>query len=176
MKKLFDKLSPALKKKFAGIKLLALDFDGTLTDNKVYTFSDGTETVMADRGDGYGLEILRKLTDVQVIILSKETNNVTAARAKKLNIPCIYGIENKIEIFRNEISDRKLTIEQVCFIGNDFNDIECIKEAGTGVAVADSFQQVLDVADYITTRNGGHGAVREVCELIMYAKGVHPYP
>ena len=176
MKSIYTNLSSEMKLHFSKIKLLALDFDGTLTDNKVYTAQDSTETVMADRGDGLGLEILRQVCDTKIIILSKEPNPVTAARARKLNIPCIHGIENKIEIFIKEIAKCGISSEETCFAGNDFNDIECIKHAGLGVAVADSYYQVLKAADYITEKKGGHGAVREICEIIMYAKGVHPFP
>jgi YrbI family 3-deoxy-D-manno-octulosonate 8-phosphate phosphatase len=176
MQAIYKKLNTKVKDKLKNCKLLALDFDGTLTDNKVYVSQDEIESVRADRGDGLGLEFLRKYAEIEVIILSRETNPVTAARAKKLKIPCTHGINDKLSNFKKEIEHHKLTPEQVCFIGNDLNDIECIKLAGLGVAVADSYQQILDVADYITTKNGGEGAVREICELIMYSKKVHPCP
>lgn len=176
MKKLYETLDSAIQTKLKNIKLLVLDFDGTLTDNKVYVNQEGVESVKADRGDGLGLEFLRKHTDVEVVILSRETNPVTAARAKKLKIPCRHGIDDKLSNFLTEIKHYNLEPEKVCFIGNDLNDIECIKKAGLGVAVADSYPQALAVADYITTRRGGEGAVREVCELIMYSKEAHPFP
>lgn len=176
MKAIYDKLPEQLKKRFAKIDLLILDFDGTLTDNKVYTNAKGEETVMADRGDGLGLEFIRKYAKVDVIILSRETDKVTAARARKLKIECKHGLSSKVESFRQAIAHRHLTMQQVCYMGNDLNDIECMKEAGLAVAVADSYEQVLAVADYITKHNGGHGAVREICEIIMYAKKVHPFP
>lgn len=176
MKDLYRTLSPKIQKKLKEIKLLALDFDGTLTNNKVYVNQEGTESIRADRGDGLGLEFLQKHTNIQVVILSKETNPVTAARAKKLKIPCTHGINDKITNLRKEINERKVTSETTCFIGNDLNDIECIRETGIGVAVKDSYPQVLKVADYITTKKGGEGAVREICELLMYAKNTHPHP
>ena len=111
-----------------------------------------------------------------IIILSKETNPVTSARAKKLNIPCKYGANDKLSSLKTELINYKVEIEEVCFVGNDLNDIDCIKEVNLGVAVSDSYPQVLKIADYVTIRKGGHGAVREICELIMYSKGVHPFP
>jgi YrbI family 3-deoxy-D-manno-octulosonate 8-phosphate phosphatase len=172
MKSIFDSVSTDLKKKFQDIKLLILDFDGTLTDNMVYTDQDGKEMVRTSRSDSLGLENLRKNTNVEVIIISKEKNPVTMARANKLNILCIKGIDNKIIILNNELKKRGIRKEYICFIGNDINDIECINEAGIGVAVADAYPQVLKIADYITRKNGGYGAVREICDIIMYAKGV----
>ena len=171
---LFSSLPSSLQKQFGEIELLVLDFDGTLTDNLVLTFADRTECVRADRGDGLGLELLRKHCQINVIILSKETNPVTKARADKLNIPCTHGIEVKIDNFRHELDEHNCNAAQVCFVGNDLNDIECIQAAGIGVAVADAYVQVKKVADYVTTRPGGHGAVREICEFIMYAQRQTP--
>ncbi|MBT3865625.1 HAD hydrolase family protein [Candidatus Woesearchaeota archaeon] len=176
MKELYDSLDEGLKSKFANIKLLCLDFDGTLTDGCVYISEDKLESIKADRTDGLGLEFVRKYTDIDVIILSRETNKVVAARASKLNIPCTQGLNDKISNFMEEVKKRKLDVSEVCFVGDDLNDIEVIQKAGLGIAVGSGFEQVKKVADYITKRNGGNGAVREVCELIMYAKGKHPYP
>jgi len=163
-------MNKKLTKKFAKIKLLLLDFDGVLTDNKVYVFQDEKEAVKCDRGDGLGLERLRKLTDVEVIILSKETNPVVKARAKKLKILCTQGIELKIENYEKEIKKRELSDKEVCFIGNDLNDLDCIKKAGIGVAVRDAFPEVKKIADFISLKKGGHGAVREICDIIIAAK------
>ncbi len=176
MRNLFEKLPKNLRDKLAGMELLVLDFDGTLTDNKVFVSQEGKESVRADRGDGLGLELLRENTDVDVLILSKETNPVTVARAEKLKIKCSYGIKNKEENFKDEVSSRGILFKNTCFVGNDLNDIECIKMAGIGIVVNDAYEQVKEVADYITSRKGGDGAVREVCELIMYAKKSHPNP
>ena len=159
-----------LRKKFRKIKLLLLDFDGTLTDNKVYVSQDGKESVRCDRGDGFGLEILRKKTDVEVVILSKEKNSVVSARAKKLNIPVTQGVDTKIKEFEKETQNRNLRFEQVCFVGNDLNDIECIKKSGVGIAVADAYSPIKRTADFITSKKGGEGAVREVCDLIINSK------
>ena len=176
MKKIYDKLPQKLKKEFSKIKFLVMDFDGVFTDNKVYTDQKGRETVMSDRGDGLILDLFREHSDVRLLILTKEPNPVNLARAKKLKIPCVNRVDNKNEYFKKEISKRKLSNKEVCFMGNDLNDIGCIKEAGIGVAVVDSYPQALKVSDYITKHKGGHGAIREICEFIMYAKKMHPYP
>jgi YrbI family 3-deoxy-D-manno-octulosonate 8-phosphate phosphatase len=172
----YDQMPESLRSSLADVRMLVLDFDGTLTDNHVYVHQDGTESVRADRGDGLGLELLRKHTDVSVQILSRETNPVTAARAKKLGIPCIHGLETKIGSLRQLAADVEVDLVNVCYVGNDLNDLECIEAVGVGIAVADAYPQVLRAAHHVTTNSGGNGAVREVCEWIMYAKNAHPYP
>lgn len=176
MKTLFDSLDKGLKAKFSKIKLLCLDFDGTLTDGGVYISEDSKESVRCDRRDGLGLEFLQKHTDVEIVILSRERNKVVAVRAKKLKVSCTQGLNDKMSNFIEEIEKRGLDISEVCFMGDDLNDLEVIKKAGLGIAVGSAFEQVKKVADYVTKKNGGNGAVREVCELIIYAKGKHPYP
>ena len=158
-------------KKLKKIKLFVLDFDGVMTDNKVIVGGNGKEFVMCNREDGLGLEILKKQTDIEVIVLSKEQNKVVPARCKKLSIKCVHGIDDKITILKNEARKRNLSFDNVCFIGNDINDIECIKEASVGIAVADSHPRVLKVANLVTTKKGGDGAVREVCDWILSGGG-----
>ncbi len=170
MKNNFNTLTPVLKKKLAECKLLVLDFDGVLTDNKVYVNQDGIETVRCDRGDGLGLELLRKYTDVGIVIISKEKNPVVAARAKKLKIKCISGEDNKLAALKKEIKLKKVSPKQVCFIGNDLNDIKCLELIGLGIAVNDSHPEIISIADYKTTKKGGDGAVREVCKLLLFSK------
>ena len=150
------------------VKLLVLDFDGVMTDNKVIVDENGKESVICDRGDGLGLEMLRKKTNVEIIVISKETNKVVTARCKKLGIKCAKGINDKITIFRNEVKKRNFSFNEVCFVGNDINDIECIREAGVGIAVSNSHPSVIREADLITTKKGGEGAVREICDWILY--------
>lgn len=154
---------------FQKIKLLVLDFDGVLTDNRVLVSEDGKESVFCNRSDSLGIEMLQK-SGIEVIVISKEKNKVVKVRCEKLKISCKNGIENKINIFLKEIKKRNLKKEQVCYIGNDINDLECIKVAGVGVAVADSYSKILKSADYITKKNGGKGAVREIADLILGLK------
>jgi len=153
-------------KKFKKIKFLVLDFDGVLTDNRVLVFEDGKEAVFCNRSDGFGIEMLQK-AGIEVIVISKEKNGVVLERCKKLGIECQSGIENKIDIFLKEVSKRGLEKEEVCFMGNDINDIECIKVAGIGVAVADAYPSVLKAARHITKNLGGSGAVREIADIIL---------
>lgn len=154
---------------FAEIKLLLLDFDGVLTDNRVLVSEDGKESVFCNRGDGLGIEMLKK-AGIEVAVISKEKNKVVRARCRKLDISQWQGVDDKIRIFEREVAKRNLDLSNVCFVGNDINDTECIKKAGIGVAVADSCDSVLGSADYVTQKKGGQGAVREIADLILNAK------
>ncbi|MBT3465319.1 HAD hydrolase family protein [archaeon] len=153
-------------KKFQKIKLLVLDFDGVMTDNKVIVDENGKESVICNRSDGFGIELLKK-AGIDVIVISKEKNKVVSARCKKLNIDCIQSIDKKIVVLQKEIEKKNLLVENVCFIGNDINDIECIKFVGIGIAVNDAYEDVKSISDYITRKKGGEGAIREICDLIL---------
>ena len=157
-----------IEQKIQKIRLFVLDFDGVFTDNRVFIDEDGKESVVCDRSDSLGLKMLReKRPDISVIVISKETNNVVKARCDKLKIACRTGIDDKITTFKEIIAHANMDPEQVAYMGNDVNDLECIVFAGIGVAVADSDPKLLAVADYITRQKGGRGAIRELCDLVM---------
>lgn len=153
------------KKDFRKVKLLILDFDGVMTDNKVYVNENGEEMVCCSRSDGLGIENLRK-SGLSIWVLSKEKNKVVDARCKKLKIRSIQGIDDKLKALKQILKDTDISPSQVCYLGNDINDIECVKLAGFGCAVKDSHPELLKVANYVTKNKGGNGAVREICELI----------
>ena len=153
--------------KLRKIKLLALDFDGVMTDNRLIVDETGKESVVCNRADGLGIEMLKKHTNIDVIVISKEKNKVVASRCEKLNIKCIHGLDNKVAKLKDEVEKRNISFEEVCYVGNDINDIECIQQAGVGIAVADSYPDVLKAADLVTTRKGADGAVREICDWIL---------
>ena len=100
-------------------------------------------------------------------MISKETNNVVRARCEKLKIPCRAGIDDKLTLFKEIIAEANLDRERAAYMGNDVNDLECIRHAGIGVAVADSDPKVLAAADYITRKPGGRGAIREFIDIIL---------
>jgi len=152
-------------------RLLVLDFDGVMTDNKVLVHDDGRESVTCNRADGMGLRYLRTLSDVKVLILSSEVNSVGRARAAKLGIDYIYAGEQKLGGLLREIGRLGVGPERVCYVGNDINDLECMKAVGLAVAVADSAAEVLTCADHVTSRNGGDGAIREVCDMMLRSRG-----
>ncbi len=149
------------------ISLLVMDFDGVLTDNRVWVDEYGKESVSSNRSDSLGLEKLRQLTAIQVMVISKETNPVVAARCKKLNLPVLRAVENKGEALRKVINDSGLGADAVIFAGNDTNDLSAFSAAGYTVAPADAHPEVLRRADLVLSMNGGHGAVRELCDIIL---------
>jgi N-acylneuraminate cytidylyltransferase len=154
------------------IKLLVLDFDGVLTDNRVLVRQDGTESVWCSRSDGLGIERLRQ-SGVEVVVLSKEENPVVSARCRKLGIECIQGCDNKLAALQQAAVSGQWSLvgglkpDQIAYVGNDVNDLECLRWVGLPIAVADAIPEVKATAKMIATRPGGHGAVREVCEMLL---------
>lgn len=159
--------------KWANIKLLALDFDGTLTDGFVYTDQYGNESVRCSRRDSLGINALKQL-GVDVIVISTETNPVVAVRCKKLGIKCFSGVpgNKKIDVLKKYMKENGILRPQVAYMGDDLNDIGCLKFAGVAVTVADGHERCKYHVDYVTKKTGGNHAVREVCDLIIFKK--HP--
>lgn len=148
------------------VELLVLDFDGVLTDDRVLVDQDGKEAVFCHRGDGMGIERLRR-AGVEVAVLSKEKNPVVAARCGKLGILCHQGFDDKLPKLRELAAERGLGPSRVAYVGNDVNDLPCLGWVGWPIAVADAKPRVLRAARRITRQKGGRGAVREVCEEIL---------
>lgn len=158
--------------KLKNVKLVASDFDGTLTDGYVYFREDGKETVRCSRRDSLGMEILQSL-GILVIVISKEVNEVVKARCQKMKVPCWHGVEDgdtKLSILQEQAEAHGVAPEEIVFIGDDVNDVPCLEWAGVGVAVADAADAAKLAADAVTRRKGGCHAVREVCDMIIKAK------
>jgi len=148
------------------VQLLVLDFDGVLTDNRVWVDQDGREMVSASRSDSLGLNILRE-KGVQVFVISKETNPVVAARCRKMNLPYIQSEDDKETALKKLLVECGVDPANAVYCGNDVNDLPCFPLVGWAVAVADAMPEVARQADYVLTRPGGRGAVRELCDLIL---------
>ncbi len=148
--------------------LLVLDFDGVLTDNRVWVDGEGRELVAANRSDGLRLGHLRK-AGVEVLVLSTETNPVVAARCKKLNLPYVQGLVEKGEALRAALQERGVDSSQVVYLGNDINDLPCFPLVGCAVVVADAWPEARREADLVLKNAGGAGAVRELCDLLLEA-------
>jgi len=153
----------------SAICLLALDFDGVMTDNRVLVDQDGREAVWVHRGDGWGIARLRE-AGVSVVVISAETNPVVAARCRKLQIDSIQGCDDKLIALQLLARERNIDRESIAYVGNDANDLDCLKWVGLPIAVADAESEVRAVAKRITTRAGGWGAVREVADWILGAR------
>lgn len=146
------------------IRLVAFDFDGVFTDNMVYVLQDGSEAVRCCREDGIGLEKLKQL-GIETIIISTESNSVVSARARKLKIRCEQDCRNKRTVLEKVISELGISLAEVAFVGNDVNDLPTLTCVGLPIVVRDAHQDVVCHARYQTNKPGGHGAVREVCDL-----------
>ncbi len=153
------------------IKLIICDFDGVVTDNLVITDQDGKESVAASRSDSMHIKKLREM-GIEVMILSSEPNPVVMARAKKMGVEAIHnvGMQDKGRVMREVLEQKNIKAENVIYLGNDLNDLPCFEIAGWSVAVADAYPEVIRAADHVLTKTGGHGAVRELCELILKQK------
>lgn len=150
----------------AKVKLLVLDFDGVLTDNRVWVDQEGREMVVANRSDSLWLNRLKD-RGIQIYVLSKEKNPVVGARCKKMNISLQQGIDDKAAALRSLLEELQVPSSQAIYCGNDINDLPCFPLVGWAVAVADSVPEVQLQADYILCRSGSFGAVQELCEYIL---------
>lgn len=151
------------------VRMLVLDFDGVMTDNRVLVFEDGREAVLCNRSDGLGLERVRA-AGLPLAVISKEKNPVVAARCRKLKIACEQGIDDKLAVLQRMAAEQGIDLADVAFIGNDINDLPCLTAVGIAIAPADAYPEVLRIADIITATHGGFGAVREICDLILAAR------
>ena len=145
---------------------VVLDFDGTQTDDSAQVGSDGNEQVRVHRGDGLGIAALRR-AGIPVLILSTEVNPVVGARARKLSVPVIHGVDDKGAVLRDWCSTEQIDPARVLYAGNDVNDLGCFEVVGWPVAVASAHPVVRDAARLVTTVPGGHGAVREIASWIL---------
>lgn len=150
------------------VKLLILDFDGVLTDNRVLVSQDGAEAVWCNRGDGWGIARLKE-QGIEVLVLSTEPNPVVRARCQKLNIDCIHGCNNKLAALKKLLVERSLEPKEVAYVGNDVNDLAAMSHVGIPISVADAVPEIINIACITTSNKGGHGAVREVADLILEA-------
>lgn len=151
------------------IRLVVFDFDGVFSDNRVWTNDRGEESVACFRGDSAGL---RRLDEVGVdyFILTSETNDAVPARARKIRIDCVRGIEDKLPVLREEVERRGFFLAETAYLGNDVNDAECLALVGLPVVPADAWAEVMPLAKLVLTRPGGNGCVREFCDAVWNAK------
>jgi len=150
------------------VSAVIFDFDGTLTDNRVWVDQDGRESAACDRGDGWGIAALRK-AGVPVLVCSTEVVPIVAARCRKLNVPCVHGLEGKESALRDWFAEEGLDPAGAVFLGNDVNDLGCFELVGCPVAVADAHPIAARAARFVTRSAGGRGAARELCDLILDA-------
>ncbi|CAL9509327.1 8-amino-3,8-dideoxy-manno-octulosonate cytidylyltransferase [Streptomyces sp. enrichment culture] len=150
----------------ADVDAVVLDFDGTQTDDRVLIDADGREFVAVHRGDGLGIAALRR-SGLRLLILSTETNPVVAARARKLGIPVLHGVDRKDVALKQWCEEQGIAPERVLYAGNDVNDLPCFALVGWPVAVASAHDIVRGAARAVTTAPGGDGAVREIAGWLL---------
>jgi len=160
----------------AKIHTVAFDFDGVFTDNKVWVDQDGRESVRCDRGDGLAFDFVRAFQRIENVkidffILSKETNPVVLARAKKLKLDCHHGVGDKLGFMTNYLANRTSadtrSFDGLVYLGNDLNDLPLMRRAGFAVAPADAHPMVCKIAHLVMPQNGGEGFVRAFIELLL---------
>lgn len=151
-------------------KLLVMDFDGVFTDDTVITDQDGRESVICSRSDGFGLDMLRQQGKVHAMILSREENPVVSARARKLKLEVYQGVQDKAQAIQQLIKERNLTRADVIYIGNDLNDLPVLPYVGYFACPQDAHTEVVRRADLVLSKPGGHGAIRELIEIILRSK------
>ena len=160
-----------LIEKAKAIKLLLLDADGVLTDGRIIYDDQGRELKCFNVRDGHGIRLLIR-TGIEVGIISGRASKALEYRAKELDISILYQkIFDKIKVYDEIVKEKGLEDSRICYVGDDLVDLPLMRKVGLSVSVADGCEHIKEGVDYITTKKGGNGAVREVCELILNAQG-----
>jgi 3-deoxy-D-manno-octulosonate 8-phosphate phosphatase (KDO 8-P phosphatase) len=161
-------MKDALKK----IKVVVMDVDGVLTDGRIIIDSNGVETKNFNAQDGFGIIFLKKC-GIKTAVISARASGVVAYRANDLKIDKVsVGVYPKLSAYESMLAEFKALDEEVCFIGDDVADLSIMRRCGVSVAVANAVFEVKQIADYVTVKRGGQGAVRETVELILQAQGL----
>lgn len=149
------------------VKILVMDVDGTLTDGKIYIGSEGEIMKAFNVKDGYGIAKLNSLGVVTSIITGRKSDILTV-RAKELQILEVYqGEENKIKKLKELATKYDCDFSEIAYIGDDENDIECMKHCGIKACPSDAVESVREIVDFICVKNGGEGAVREFVDYLI---------
>jgi 3-deoxy-D-manno-octulosonate 8-phosphate phosphatase (KDO 8-P phosphatase) len=164
-------ISESIAARIRPLRLVILDVDGVLTDGRISIDDAGLETKHFDVRDGHGIKMLLR-AGIDVALLSGRKSNVVDHRAKELGITEVHQrIFQKADRLEEILQARGIAAATVAYVGDDVVDIPVLKRVGFAVAVADACEEVKAVADYITVRGGGRGAVRELCDLILTVQG-----
>jgi len=163
-------MDAALRERASKIRMLVLDVDGVLTDGKLYFDHTGNEMKAFNTRDGMGMKALQRV-GIEVAVITGRKSQTVTHRMAQLGIQHVYqGREDKLEAFLDLLEISGLDAQQVCFAGDDWIDLPVLLRAGLAVSVADAEDRVKQQAHWITRRDGGDGAVREICNLILAAQ------
>ncbi|MBI1911857.1 MAG: HAD-IIIA family hydrolase [Deltaproteobacteria bacterium] len=157
--------------KIRPVRLFIFDVDGVLTDGRIIYNDSGQETKFFDVRDGHGIKLLMR-AGIEVGILSARESNVVKYRADNLGIELVYlGRKDKLSAFEEILKSKSITPKEIAYMGDDIIDLPVIKRVGFSATVADGVDEVKAMADYVAAKKGGRGAVREVAEVVLKAKG-----
>jgi len=166
-----SKMDIYLKEKLKRIKLLAMDVDGILTDGGLYYHENGNISKKFNVKDGMGIALFKR-KGYKVAFITGQVNKSVEFRAQKLGIDkLVPGARKKDEVLINIMEEFGLISDEIAYMGDDINDLPAFKVAGVKITVNDAFPYIKDYVDIVTKRRGGDGAVREVIDLILQAKG-----
>ncbi|MDN3555600.1 KdsC family phosphatase [Halomonas maura] len=164
-------MAPGLVDRLRRVRLLAMDVDGVLTDGRLYFQSDGSETKAFHTLDGHGIKLLHR-AGIEVALITGRDSPMVSRRAAALGIQHLYqGIEKKLPTLRQLCTRLGIGLEQVAYCGDDMPDVAAIRQAGVGISVPGAPSYIRQHADWVTEREGGHGAVREICDTLLQAQG-----
>ncbi len=162
---------PGLRKRAAGIELLLLDVDGVLTDGGIVIDDRGVEAKRFDVRDGQGITLLLR-AGVEVGFISARTSKLVVRRAKELGVAIVYqAVRDKLETYNVIKRTSGLRDEQIAYMGDDLGDIPVLHVVGLALTVRDGWSGLRNRVHYVTRAQGGYGAVREVCDMLLAAKG-----
>lgn len=168
---LYGPVSTTLWQRLADIRLLICDVDGVLSDGMIYLGNQGEEYKSFCTKDGFGIKALLN-AGIQVAVITGRDSRIVSERMASLGVRHVYqGQGDKSHSYKALLDTLKLKPVQVAYVGDDVVDLAVMRDCGLGIAVLDAHPLVLQQADYVTRIRGGHGAVREVCDLILASRG-----
>ncbi|MBP2673522.1 MAG: 3-deoxy-D-manno-octulosonate-8-phosphate phosphatase [Deltaproteobacteria bacterium] len=164
-------MRPGADEKAARVRLFLMDVDGVLTDGGIILDGDGKETKRFHVRDGHGIKMLRR-AGVTAGIITGRTSEVVAIRARELGVEIVHqGALDKVTVWRRILAEQGVSAEESCYVGDDIVDLPVLREAGFSAAPCDAEPYILDAVDYVSSRPGGMGAVREIIEFVLKANG-----
>lgn len=163
-----------LKEKASKIKLMAFDVDGVFTDGSLTFGEDGKEYKTFNAKDGQGVVCVQRAGIITVIITARE-NGTVAHRAKNLGITELHqGVKFKLPVLEKIVEERGLTLENVSYMGDDLPDVCILEKVGLACCPNDAVDEVKNICDFVSAKNGGRGAIRELCDFVLRAQNIEP--
>ena len=157
--------------KAARVRLFLVDVDGVLTDGGIIYDGNGVETKRFHVRDGHGIKMMQR-AGIEVGLITGRTSDVVRIRAEELGISIVrQGAFDKVSAWREILEEKRLSPEECAYVGDDIVDIPLLRQVGFAAAVSDAEEYVLSEADFVSSRRGGHGAVREIVEFVLRSCG-----